>query len=49
MAWPVEFLTLAGMWHYVLRGIKHAEGIAGVAKQEQQPITPDLLRKIKSV
>ena len=35
--------------HYVLRGIKHAAGIAGVAKREWRPITPDLLRKIKSV
>ena len=35
--------------HYVLRGIKRADGIAGVAKREQRPITPDLLRKIKSV
>ena len=35
--------------HYVRRGIKRAEGIAGVAKRERWPITPDLLRKIKSV
>ena len=35
--------------HYVLRGIKRAEGIAGVAKRERRPISPDLLRKIKSV
>ena len=35
--------------HYVLRGIMRAEGIAGVAKWEQRPITTDLLRKIKRV
>ena len=35
--------------HYVLRGIKRAEGIAGMAKWERRPITPDLLRKNKSV
>ena len=35
--------------HYVLRGVKHAEGMAGVTRKERQPITPDLLRKIKGV
>ncbi len=35
--------------HYVLRGVKHAEGMAGVTKRERRPITPDLLRKIKGV
>ena len=33
--------------HYVLCGIKCAGGIAGVAKRERQPITPDKLRNIK--
>ncbi len=35
--------------HYVLRGVKRAEGMAGVTKRERRPVTPDLLRKIKSV
>ncbi len=35
--------------HYVLRGVKRAEGMAGVSKRERRPITPDLLRKIKGV
>ncbi len=35
--------------HYVLRGVKRAEGMAGVTKRERRPITPDLLRKIKGV
>ncbi len=35
--------------HYVLRGVKRAEGMSGVTKRERRPITPDLLRKIKSV
>ncbi len=35
--------------HYVLRGVKRAEGVAGVTKRERRPITPDLLYKIKSV
>ncbi len=35
--------------HYVLRGVKRAEGMAGVSKRERMPITPDLLRKIKGV
>ena len=35
--------------HYVLRGVKRAEGMAGVTKRERRPVTPDLLRKIKGV
>ncbi len=35
--------------HYVMRGVKRAEGRVGVAKQEGRPITPCLLLKIKSV
>ena len=35
--------------HYVLRGVKRAEGMSGVAKRERRPITPDLLHKIKVV
>lgn len=35
--------------HYVMRGVKRAEGMAGITKRERRPITPDLLQKIKSV
>ena len=35
--------------HYVLRGIKRAECLNGATKRERRPITPALLRKIKSV
>ncbi len=35
--------------HYVLRGVKRAEGMTGVSKRESWPITPDLHRKIKGV
>ena len=35
--------------HYVLRGVKRAEGMADVTKRERRPVTPDLLRKIKGV
>ncbi len=35
--------------HYVLRGVKRAEGLAGVTKRERRPITPELLHKIKGV
>ena len=35
--------------HYALRGVKRAEGMAGVTKRERRPVTPDLLCKIKGV
>ncbi len=35
--------------HYVLHGVKCAEGMADVRKWERRPITPDLLHKIKGV
>ena len=35
--------------HYVLHGVKRAEGMAGVTKREWRPVNTDLLRKIKGV
>ena len=43
------FLPSLRKLHYVLRGVKRAQGEAGTSGRECLPITPGLLRKIKSV
>ena len=35
--------------HYVLRGVKRAQGEAGAGRRERLPITPSILRKIRGV
>ena len=43
------FLPSQQKLHYVLQGVKRVQGEAGTSGRERLPITPDFLRKIKSV
>lgn len=43
------FLPSWAKLHYVLRGVKRSQGAAGLEKRERLPITPPILRKIRSV
>ena len=43
------FMQVLTRLHYVLRGVKHAQGEAGAGRREHLPITPPILRKIRGV
>ena len=43
------FMSPLPRLHYVMRGVKRHQGEAGKSGRERLPITPDILRKIKSV
>ena len=39
------FMPVLARLHYVLRGVKHAQGEAGAGRRERLPITPPILRE----
>ena len=43
------FMPVFTRFHYVLRGVKRAQGEAGAGRRERLPITPPILRKIRGV
>ena len=43
------FMPVLARLHYVLRGVKRAQGEAGAGRRERLPITPPILRKIRGV
>ena len=43
------FMPVLARLHYVLRGVKRAQGEDGAGRRERLPITPPILRKIRGV